>query len=80
MAVCNSCKATIWWALTPSGKSMPINEKPDPNGTVTTDQNGIVEIITDPAEQRLARKRGRKFYTAHFATCPAADKHRRRRG
>lgn len=80
MAVCNSCHAQIWWALTAEGKSMPINQQPDPDGTVSTDQSGIVEIITDPVEKERLRRRGRKFYTAHFATCPEADQHRRRQG
>ena len=79
MAKCNSCHADIWWAYTESGKSIPINRKPDPNGTVSVDTAGVVEIITDPLERDRLGRMGRRFFTAHFATCPNADQHRRRK-
>jgi hypothetical protein len=60
---------------------MPLDRKPHPDGNVTTDDNGLVEVIQDPAERdRLRRHHGARFYRPHFATCPNADQHRRRRG
>ena len=40
MAECNSCGATIFWVIMPSGKRMPLDAKPDPNGKVVLHDDG----------------------------------------
>lgn len=72
MAACRSCGASIFWAMTESGKSMPIDQRPDPNGNIVLDENNVAAVMA-PAEAR-----GRRRFTSHFATCPNANQHRRR--
>jgi hypothetical protein len=78
MPKCKSCGAEILWVTTSSGKKMPIDAAPrkvivllrGPNDRIdkrvdqeTIDKEATAEVVT--------------AYTAHFATCPNADEHRK---
>lgn len=80
MAACRSCKAPITWAITENGRKIPLNRGPDPAGNLTktgATVSGLPEVHyrTRGDEDRPEETR----YTAHFATCPEAARHRRSR-
>jgi hypothetical protein len=62
--------AIRWVVMLPSGKNMPLDAAPSPKGTITVDDDGRARVDLLP---------GRAKFTSHFATCPNAAKHRRRR-
>lgn len=71
MARCKSCGAEIVWVKTRSGKRMPLDARPTPNGNLEIDLADCVYFVTP--DLNAAGKR----YTSHFATCPNASEHRR---
>lgn len=82
MSTCRSCGAGITWAVTGTGKRMPVDAEPDPNGNV------VLHDPTTPGGPPVAAVVPRRLgdpppvfarYTSHFATCPHADDHRRTR-
>lgn len=81
MAVCKSCGAKIRWIKTASGKSMPVN---DEEVMYWQSSKGKATIVTPNGEVVKANLEGILNtatgigYISHFATCPNADKHRRR--
>lgn len=73
---CRSCGQPILWGkMTGTGATIPLDAEPDPDGNmvivdgkVHINRGGMFEPIwTGPR------------YKAHFATCPHAKKHRRKR-
>jgi len=71
MARCRSCGAPIIWALTKSGKPMPVTRR----------DGGNVElepVSDDPSDGFTARivPDGCGAYVSHFATCPQAKRWR----
>lgn len=78
-ATCGSCDAAIVWALLPSGKRMPLDATPAPDGNIAArrDANGdlharVLKAGDEPAD-------GERRGTSHFSTCPNAAAHRRKR-
>jgi hypothetical protein len=78
-AVCGSCDASIVWATLPSGKLMPLDATPTPDGNIAARRldNGdlqarVLKAGEEPAEDE---RRG----TSHFQTCVNAAQHRQRR-
>lgn len=63
-ATCRSCGAEIVWAITKSGKRMPLDADPVTGLGVFVFDNGYA---VDPPPLRRS----------HFATCPNADEHRK---
>ncbi|GIE75777.1 hypothetical protein Aph02nite_17270 [Actinoplanes philippinensis] len=78
IANCRSCDAEIIWATSSGGKAMPVDAAVSEDGNVELSlQPGlfvgpVATVITGPT---LFPKPMRK---AHFATCSAADKWRRK--
>lgn len=80
MSRCKSCGASIVWALTALGKSIPLDPAPVAAGNLViaggvlgTPQASVRYLTkgeTPPADQ--AR------FVSHFSTCPNAAEHRRR--
>ena len=78
---CKGCGARIKWVKTPSGKNVPIDK-----GAVTIlpDKDGFIAVVT--LDGRVIRGNLTMYgtpgavtgYTSHFATCPAADRFRKR--
>ena len=78
---CRGCGAPIVWIRTTGGKSMPCDAEPvlyrkkaraagkiiTPNGMVLSCELGVAPCEADGAG-----------YVSHFATCPAAEKFRRK--
>ena len=76
MSRCRSCGAPIIWAVTKSGRSMPLDEATDPAGNVLLLENG--NCLVPAPEDDVWEAAGGTRHTSHFATCPNADQHRRR--
>lgn len=77
VSLCKSCGARVRWAVSPAGKWMPVDAEPDmrPTGgnlVLTIRQQ---QLVFEPWAKEHGFTRNR--YVSHFATCPAADKHRR---
>lgn len=78
MAACKSCGASILWAKTDTGKSMPVDAEPTDDGNVLLYRTprGLQAVVmgarTEP-DPRASR------HHTHFETCPQAQEHRRNR-
>lgn len=80
--VCETCKAPTRWAETDSGNWMMVDLRPSERGNLRlrergTEAPGVSRLGTSEAQR--AREAGEDLYIAHFATCPDAAQHRRRR-
>lgn len=67
---CRSCGAPIIWALTDSGRRMPVDENTDGRGNlmlVRRETTVYVKVVPI----------GRGNHRPHFATCPQATEWRR---
>lgn len=67
-ANCRSCGAPIMWAKGVTGRSMPLNVKPVPDGNVTL-LDGVATV--HPSGHTFYDDDVR--YVSHFATCRDAD-------
>lgn len=81
-AKCNSCGRPIIWAVSQRNKNIPWDAEPNAQrGThvlVPDMHNGKVSFTS--RQPRRGDPVGTKLYVCHFATCPYADKHRRKTG
>ncbi len=83
MSKCRSCGAEIIWVKLKSGKSHPCNpgywryKEDGGNDRLITSDGRVVAgtIIIHPEPKEMGLPKG---MVSHFATCPNADKHRRR--
>ena len=77
MGYCRSCGARIRWIKTVAGKAMPCNATP-----IRFERGGGPETFVTPEGKVERGKRDHEGeltgYISHFATCPYADRHRRR--
>lgn len=81
---CKSCGADIVWITTESGRKMPLDAAEVP---VVPNQRGeTVAVTLDgqifrgwPCADSYEAERYVLARISHFATCPDADKHRRRK-
>lgn len=73
LARCRSCGANIYWVKTESGKSMPVDAMPVPDGNIIfiDERAHVLKKDHEPIEE------GQNRYVSHFVTCKYADKHRR---
>ena len=80
-STCRSCQRPIVWARTSTGKNMPIDPNPAPDGNLemesTGTENGRIVIVVRPYKPRRDAD-DVKRYRSHFVTCPDAAQHRRR--
>jgi hypothetical protein len=75
---CGSCNARILWKRTVNGRSIPIDPDPHPSGNLVLDVASAEQVRTLTREElQDPVTRGLPRYLSHFATCPAADAHRR---
>jgi len=72
---CRSCGARIRWVFTDKGHRMPLDPEPDPTGNIVIREDGDAHVITkDDVIPPQAER-----WISHFATCPEAARHRRRK-
>lgn len=84
LAKCRSCKAPIIWATTANDKKMPLDLLPveperDAGGAVAISGLQVIERQGRCRAATIADVPGADLYRSHFATCPNAGEHRRRR-
>lgn len=70
MSTCRSCGATIEWAITAKGHRIPLDPGDHDNGNIIVDNRGQATYVAD---------RDRPLRRSHFASCPNAGRHRKRR-
>lgn len=79
-ATCRSCGAPITWAATATGKRMPVDRDPHPDGNVVLRPRergeGLLATVIGAAD-RASVGRAHQLHRPHFATCPQASEHRR---
>jgi hypothetical protein len=70
---CRSCGAAIIWAVTETGKRMPVDAIPSDAGNILlADGIAVIAKNDDTAADN-------ELHTSHFATCPHAAQHRKAR-
>jgi hypothetical protein len=72
---CRSCGQRMLWAKTESGKSIPLDPEPAPDGNVALD--GAVAMVLGPEAAAQCRAAGGRLYKSHFATCSHPERHRK---
>lgn len=78
---CRSCGAAVAWVITaPKGKRMPIDPEPVADGNIIL-QLGAVNSQVPPLATTLAKGASTELprYKSHFATCPNAKQHRKKK-
>jgi hypothetical protein len=83
-AHCRSCGASIVWATTIIGKAHPFDAQPSDDGTfyLVCEDDGkdfAVHMHAQDARAEAAARAEAPRYRSHFASCPDAAKHRRRK-
>jgi len=74
--ICSSCGASIRWARTALDESIPLDVEPVDGGNVEITPDGRA-LVVQPDQLGLFGTPPR--FVSHFATCPHADEHRRRK-
>jgi hypothetical protein len=81
MSECRSCRAPIIWAATEKGGRMPLDAGPydgdDPRGLFVFRHDGLGRVFAMAVPPDAFP--GEPVYRSHFATCPHANQHRRKR-
>lgn len=74
---CRSCGADVLWAKTDAGKSMPLDPEPVDDGNVLLYRTpeGLRAVVMSKGDHVPDNASRHK---THFATCPNAERHRRR--
>ena len=81
---CSKCEAPMIWCVSTNGKKMPLDADPDEDGTfllVESPDNGdLLAVFHKRALEYMSQRELEEAlrYTSHFATCPDADRFRRR--
>lgn len=77
---CKSCGANLRWIKTKNGKYMPCDAEPimfaEGGASIYITEEGSVVRGTECEKDSDGAKVG---YISHFATCPNAGKHRKRK-
>lgn len=77
MAECSSCGQRIVWVKTEAGKQMPVDPEPVSGGNLLLEAlDGIDREWTAVVVQAIP---GVPMYRSHFASCPQAAEHRKRK-
>jgi len=67
---CRSCGAPVYWAVTNTGRRMPVDSRPHPDGNLL--------LVEEKGELRVyVRANDGPRYRPHFATCPHSKEWRR---
>lgn len=80
MSACSTCGAPIRWCVTEKGAAMPVDVAPAKNGNLILRAVGsktIAACVTPLLE--TPEERAAPHFLSHFATCPSADQHRRKK-
>ncbi len=87
VTTCKSCGVPIVWIKTQNGRSMPCDaaavdyqENYKGSATIVTDDGRVLRVMVfkNPSPSGLQPIINGKGYISHFATCPYANRYRRR--
>jgi hypothetical protein len=87
MIVCRSCGAEIEWAITPNGKRIPLDKLPVEDGNILVSmRTDLPPLAIAQTQKEIEVLRSQAVHTgqphtlfkSHFATCPNANKHRKK--
>lgn len=73
MTKCASCGAEIEWCVAKSGKRIPVDVAPAPDGNLVVWLGQAMKRTPEHDARGITPRR------AHFATCPQADLWRRKK-
>lgn len=73
---CSECGAPLRWEKTENGRPIPLDAEPNPKGNVVLREKTPTD--TRACVLRKGEETNETRYTAHFATCPYADRFRKR--
>lgn len=80
---CRLCGAPLLWGVTVKRHRMPLDPEPSPEGNVRLEPHEYRPepwaVVLSGDELTRARAEGEPLFVSHFATCPHAKRHRRRR-
>jgi hypothetical protein len=78
MRFCRSCSAPIRWGTTYEGARIPLDFDAAATGNIRWFDDGRIDVL-NAKRARVYRQLGVPLYVSHFATCPNAAQHRRRK-
>jgi len=70
-STCKTCHRPIRWERTAKGHAIPLDPLPTVDGNLVVEEGiarGVDPLLDSPP-----------WFTSHFATCPQANLHRRKR-
>lgn len=73
---CRSCSKPIIWAVTRTGKDMPVTAEPRADGNVHLVNRAGMAPLAEVLG--VAKRFAKTMRVSHFADCPQADRWRRR--
>ena len=78
-ATCGSCGEAIVWAITDSGRHMPLDAVPVDTGNVAVHRDKSGELRARVLKHGDTVADWETRGNSHYATCPHADQHRKPR-
>lgn len=78
MSKCKSCGAEIIFVPTGHGKKMPCDARQIRFDEMVGGPDLVVTLDGEVIRGKISETGAERGYVSHFATCPDADKHRRK--
>lgn len=76
MSTCKTCGGQIIWARTNTGKRMPLDAKPTPEGNLILSTGELLPTVRTVGS--AGHKPGQSLYRSHLFTCKQATAHRQK--
>lgn len=76
LSTCRSCNAPIRWAVTRTGRRMPLDRDPSPRGNARLLLDGTSQVLAG-ARLEEARAAGVLLHMPHHSSCPQGRDWRR---
>lgn len=76
---CKSCQQVIRWKKTQAGKAIPLDPDPSEKGNIAIANNGDAVILNQQEIEDYNLRGSGLLYVCHFATCPYAHVHRKKK-
>lgn len=73
---CRSCGAKVFWARTTQGALMPVDFEENQGGNIVINDDGKIVVLRKDLFEDI---KDVPRYNSHFATCPNAYQHRRKK-
>lgn len=70
---CRACGASIFFARTATGKSVPLDAEPAANGNYCIDADGVARVVKKDEAPSYS-----SLFLSHFVTCPDAQRFRKK--